>query len=104
MKYYKVKRSLDGLFSTGGRGPNIGFTNKGKLWRGIGTLRNHISMITGQWEKANTLINYPHPYEDCEIIELELVEINSYSAVEELLGCFERKKAQKEKQKRNKYH
>lgn len=58
--FYKIRRR-DGLFSSGGHYPN--FSKKGKIWRTMGHLRNHLnSLAPGD------------RYNDCEIIELVSTE------------------------------
>lgn len=90
MKFYKIKNK-EGLYSNGG--VNITFGKVGKLWKNIGPLRSHIA-LTSVGDYSN-LYKKKHPYEDCNIVELEFNEINSYPAIEELIGCVERKKKNK---------
>ena len=53
----------DGSFSTGGACPR--FTKKGKVWNGLGPLKNHLRIF-------ETL---PKQYAGCVVVELELVPI-----------------------------
>mgnify|MGYP006928179905 CR=1 FL=1 len=61
MKVYKIRRKSDGFFSNGGSTP--GFTKRGKLWKGMGPLNNHINILYK-----------PSVYADCELVTFELVE------------------------------
>jgi hypothetical protein len=85
MTVYKIRRKSDGLFSTGGIAP--AFSPKGKTWTNRGALTNHLVLIRGQIERARRYIElYPQSYSrinsslstlynDCEVVEFELVEI-----------------------------
>ena len=57
---FKIRRKSDGLFSTGGTGPQ--WSKKGKMWTGRGPLSNHLALV-----RANS-------YTDAELITYELVE------------------------------
>ena len=57
---YKIRRS-DGLFSKGGCNP--AFDKKGKLWRHIGHLKNHLNQL----EREGL-------YSNCEIVILQVTE------------------------------
>lgn len=58
---YKIRNKKSGLFSKGGLSPS--FSKKGKIWNGIGPLKLHFNQFIGS--------TY---YEDCEVVEYELVE------------------------------
>lgn len=77
-------RNEDGLYSKGGDTPY--FNENGKVWKGLGPLRNHFALI-GERNK-----NRKHPYEDCEIVEIEMVPKRVYPAMEEIIGSYERSK------------
>jgi hypothetical protein len=55
---YKIRCKSDGLYSSGGQYPN--FTTKGKLWNGIGNLKNHLRLV----KKGR--------YDDCEIVVIKI--------------------------------
>ena len=61
--FYKIKRRSDGLFSAGGHYPN--FSKKGKIWRTMGHLRNHLNSIAPSERDV---------YDDCDIVELVSTE------------------------------
>jgi len=61
---YKIRRKSDGMFSAGGERPS--FSKKGKIWRQRGHVSNHLAQMTAQ--------NKQLFYNDCEIIEFEVVE------------------------------
>lgn len=90
-KIYKIRRILDGKFSLGGSGPSVAFHDNGKIWNGIGPLRNHIALLSETLSHP-AYKDKPHPYEGCEVVEIELVVANSIPAMEEVIGAFERKK------------
>ncbi len=98
-KLYQIRRILDGHLSSGGSTPSFSEKN-GKVWSGIGSLRNHIVMITRN-QKYLVNKNLKHPYEDCEILEIEMIPKRIYPAIEEILGVFER---EKEKQRKRDYY
>lgn len=56
-KYYKIMRLKDGLYSTGGTSPR--FAPRGKVWRNIGFLKNHLHQVD------DNLV-----YTGCVVIEL----------------------------------
>ena len=69
-KIYRIRHKKTGLFSTGGTevsadGQKFGWTKKGKVWTGIGPLRNHLNQYVNT--RASRLA-------DWEVIEYELVE------------------------------
>jgi hypothetical protein len=57
---YRIRRKVDGLFSTGGGYPR--WTKKGKVWNSIGSLKAHLHLQN--YGKSD---NY-------EVVELEMVE------------------------------
>ena len=88
---YKILRN-DGLFSDGGTWPS--FSKKGKIWKRKGDLSSHLSQIDhGRAQRAG--------YNDCEIIEYELVEteVGRTNMQEYLAEAYERK-LEKEKKER----
>jgi len=72
---YKIRRRVDGLFSTGGSAPR--FTKNGKMWSTIANLKRHLSgMRTGSFEDY---------YSDCEIVEyVECRPISLETVIEEI--------------------
>lgn len=48
MKIYRIRDSVTGLFSKGGSDANTSSSNwgkTGKIWKGIGPLRNHLNQF-----------------------------------------------------------
>lgn len=76
--FYKVRRRSDNLFSNGGGTPR--FSARGKIWRNLGPLRNHINQLSN-----------PRIYDDCEIIKFETKEIESIPASQEVTASARRK-------------
>lgn len=68
---YKIRRKSDGKFSMGGSEPSFGLT--GKIWKRSGDLSNHLNLVN---EKA---------YKGCELVVLELVEVEVRPIENELL-------------------
>jgi len=88
--HYKIRRKTDGLFSTGGGDPN--FTTGGKTYTTMGAVQNHISTISKRTRRVP-----PHSYqgqrepsfeiyEDCELVEFELVETATQDVMPLILG------------------
>lgn len=80
-RYFKIRRTTDGLFSTGGRPPD--FNEKGKLWNSLSAVSGHISMVGDDYSGAKFLnsdksINHEkyfhakNPYLNCEIVEIKM--------------------------------
>jgi hypothetical protein len=55
---YKIRCKSDGTFSSGGQWPI--FTSKGKIWSGIGPLKNHLRLVR------------KGIYDDCEILVIKI--------------------------------
>ena len=74
---YKIRRRSDGLFSTGGGTPS--FNTNGKTWNTRGAMSNHFACIKeyGRYRDGKWL--YRNPYEDCEVVVIEVVpsEVNT---------------------------
>lgn len=64
MKCYMIQRKTDGLFWCGRNGC-IKFSEKGKVWRTLGSPRCAIS------HKSHTRI-----FKDCVIVEFEMTPVN----------------------------
>jgi hypothetical protein len=79
--FYKIRNSK-GLFSTGGADPD--FTKKGKVWRGIGALKNHLNLMRDTSK-----------YDYCEVVTYEL-EVKEVS-VKTLSATLEEIKSQRQK-------
>jgi len=60
---YKIQRKSDGLYSNGGSDPL--FMKKGKIWRGLGDLKNHFNIIRECHKSEKYLENL---YKNCEIV------------------------------------
>lgn len=65
-----------GEYSIGGS--CIYWSKTGKVWNGLRQLKSHLSYIIKQGNK------HGDEYKDCEIVEYEVVEINSYPVEAEL--------------------
>lgn len=86
VKIYRIRRKRDGLFSSGGMNPR--FNKKGKIWQGLGPLKNHLNLLLQQHMQAlrhkRDIKSYAHEnykdynekfiYEECELIEYVLEE------------------------------
>ena len=80
-KYYRILNTSTGLYSKGGSYPR--FSKKGKVWAGMGPLKNHIALIRNG------------KYDECVLIEYELT-VNEVLSIADLIN--ERKiKAEKKK-------
>lgn len=90
---YKIRRKSDGLYSGGGRWPY--FSNTGKLWTTKSGLTNHL----------NNIFDDNGAYDDCEVVEIEIVEkdLGAQSVREYLIDvAMKREKANAEKEMRRK--
>lgn len=56
---YKIRSREDGLYSCGGMDPS--FSKKGKTWNSVGSLKNHLNIV------SDTSV-----YADCDVIEIEV--------------------------------
>ena len=75
-KYYKIRDINTGLFKKGG--VNTNFTNVGKIWKGSHLkihLRQFADYRTG--EMRSGFSSAGHPFENYEIVEYEMMEINT---------------------------
>lgn len=72
---YKIRRKSDGLYSTGGT--SFHFNKKGKVWKGDGPLKLHIGMLIQHRDSEYALLE---EYEDCEVVELEMKEVEGESS------------------------
>lgn len=61
IKMYKIRDKNTGLFSKGSS--YIGFSKAGKVWNGMGPLKNHINALSGSGQRA---------YANAEIVEMEM--------------------------------
>ena len=107
---YKIRRRIDGLFSTGGSTPS--WSKKGKTWAGLGPLSNHLNLVVSYQENrhrhANRLVGHrghesiglkppePHPYEDAEIVRYVTAE----DSVEPVMNFIKVKESKKEEEKK----
>lgn len=73
MKIYRIRDTATGLFSKGGSNANVDsgsfcWSKKGKIWTGIGPLKNHLNMfINNEYNKHGLPSTW-------EVIEYEVVE------------------------------
>jgi hypothetical protein len=88
MKVYKIRNKITGLFSTGGMEPK--FNKKGKVWNGIGPLKNHLHQFDHVYHyDYDTHIGYytdetQKVYKDCEIIEYDLETSMSIASIKDV--------------------
>lgn len=66
IKCYKIRRTSDNLFSTGGSNPC--FNKEGKIWSTLARLKSHIRQI-----------NNSKIYENCELVTFEYSEKETIS-------------------------
>lgn len=67
MKVYKIQ-NRDGMFSTGGSDPQ--WKNKGKVWKNIGHVKNHLHQFVGKYTSERGSLFY----DGSSVIEYELLE------------------------------
>jgi len=80
----KIRNPRTGLYSTGGTTPR--WTKKGKVWRGVGPLKNHLNLIRGR------------VYEGCEVVEFEMhIEEADTYPVQALLDAHRAKREEVER-------
>jgi len=84
--YYKIRDKSNGLFSQGG---SYGWTKKGKVWKEVGHLRNHLNHSGDRYDRLDVeLVEY-------EVTEREVSSSNFHEFIEET----NRRKAIKEKER-----
>ena len=77
---FKIRQRTSGLFSRGGVNPK--FDTKGKVWQGIGPLKNHLNVV----ENAGRV------YWGCEVVKIVIhTEEAEVSSVLDLLDEQEKK-------------
>jgi hypothetical protein len=75
---YKIRRKSDGLYSNGGQEPI--FSKRGKIWMGVGDIKNHFNVI----RKCHTSKKYLEVlYKGCEIVTfilnpMDRVDVNEF--------------------------
>jgi hypothetical protein len=80
MKVYKI-RNKDGKYAISGSRHR--FNKNGKVWTGIGPLKNHLDMFhKNDWDKPKDERKIYTIPEDWIVEEYELVKINEYNAKE----------------------
>ena len=79
-RFFKIRRRSDGLY-VNNRG---NFNKRGRIWRNLSALRNHMNYITGS------------KYDDCDIIEFVSVEVEITPAVNEVNAAANRKLEKKQ--------
>ena len=96
--YYKVRQKGTELYSTGGSTPK--WTKKGKVWSGIGSLKNHLVQVeTPRRTSWSVLGHVPvHPYRDAEIVVMVMKETETMSPMEMLRDLRVKKDETKAKQ------
>lgn len=72
-KIYRIRHKITGMFSMGGEsvhknGTGYGWSKNGKIWTGLGPLRNHLN----GYAKSS-----PGRLDDWEVITYDLVETES---------------------------
>lgn len=90
--YFKIRNPRTGLFSKGGYGPK--WDKKGKLWKNIGHVKNHLKQVTGDWQHRRSARS---AYQGCEVVEIVVntEEANAYPVLN-LIEENERKEAAKQ--------
>ena len=71
---YRIKKTADGTFSTGGMNPRFSALSSAKTFRTIGLLRSHLTSI----RKG---IN-PDVYNECEVVQYMPVENSTFTLEE----------------------
>ena len=66
-KIYKIRDKATGLFSRGGSYGHGVWSKTGKSWGNIGHIKNHLNQYMRRGAKASD-----YPYDNAEIIEIEL--------------------------------
>lgn len=81
MKIYKIQRTTDNLFSTGGTYPK--FTKKGKIWSAINHVTAHLTgcVHDNYYEQRNYRANSGTLLADCVLIEYDVSEKDGSSSV-----------------------
>lgn len=79
-QFYKITDPETGLFSTGGSDPK--WTKKGKIWRTLGALKNHLNIVqmerwVGPWSGQRRREQF-NPYEGCQVVLCEVREVSRY--------------------------
>jgi hypothetical protein len=98
-KIYKIRNKKTGLFSKGGSDGRDIWTKEGKSWSSLGHLKNHIALFIHGNKKAGD-----YPYEDAEIIEIEVNYNNCFKMdINEVLENMIGKRVRIEKQREEKY-
>lgn len=67
-KLYMIRRISDGFWSSGGSYPH--FTKVGKAWTTTQALHAHLNLIFSD----NRGLRYNRPYDNCEIVEFEILQ------------------------------
>ena len=75
MIFYKIQNA-EGLFSTGGYYPS--FDEEGKMWKSIGALKAHITMVM---KRVSSL--FENPYLNCRVVEFELLQLGHGTEVKD---------------------
>ena len=73
MKFYKIRDLSTGLYSSGGIIPT--WDGKGKVWKSIGILKSHLTLVT---KYPETLGSNPNLW---EVVELNVVEGERYGVL-----------------------
>jgi hypothetical protein len=84
---YKIKNS-NGLFSGGGM--YIRWSKKGKVWNGLGPLKNHLRLVTPSDYRNAVIVCY-------ELSEFEVGELSCQTMIEEMEAKDKIKLAEREK-------
>lgn len=72
---YKIRNTITGKYSTGGKNPS--FTKNGKMFVNMGAVNCHFNVVAtwgGEHSPDYDLVN--EAYENCVIVEYEVREIN----------------------------
>ena len=74
---YKIRRKSDGLYSNGGADPV--FNKRGKMWMGIGDIKNHFNVIR-EYHKTKTYLEWL--YKNCEIVTFMVTPTDRVDVIE----------------------
>lgn len=97
MKLYRIRNKETGLYSTGGERPR--WSTVGKVWVGIGPLKNHI--LNYQIAHRLTYGVYFH-LDDIEVVEVEMSEVGT-TALQEITQQLLKDKEEKAAQAQRKW-
>jgi len=73
---YKIRRKVDGKYSTGGTTPQ--FSKNGKVWRTLGQLKSHLTLVKDSQRyprtEAQRTARLRQFYAGCEVVVFQITE------------------------------